>query len=214
MKYAELIVDSVEPDNENTMYLSPSKLNCSQFFSPNVFDKATIKNCSIEQITSGGLVGVFTSLKPLSKVYITVFQPIAVMVFYDTKQIEANLKLVGFENIKISDINIKDEESGQKIQTKLVEAQKPKGVKNIEVDVEVTKQTYKEKNPYKKKESILDKYMNSGTNKLYNKNNEPVNENKYYSKKEEITTTTTTTEVKGTKPSYYSKRFNFRFHKQ
>ena len=79
--YAELVVDSVEPEQQNIMYLSPSKLHFSQFLSPNVFDKATIKNCSIEQINSGGLVGVFTSLKPLAKVNIIVYQPIAVMVF-------------------------------------------------------------------------------------------------------------------------------------
>jgi len=157
MEYAELIVDLVEPEKENTMYLSPSKLNCSQFFAPNVFDKAIIKNCSIEQINSGGLVGIFTSLKPLAKVSITVHQPIAVMVIYDTKQIEANLKLVGFENIKTSDITIKDEESGQRISTKLIEAQKPKGVRKIDVELEVTKTSYKNTNPYKK-EHNLDRY--------------------------------------------------------
>ena len=156
MEYAELIVDLVEPEKENTMYLSPSKLNCSQFFAPNVFDKATIKNCSIEQINSGGLVGIFTSLKPLAKVNITVHQPIAVMVIYDTKQIEANLKLVGFENIKTSDINIKDEESGQRIGTKLIEAQKPKGRK-VGVELEVSKTSYKNINSYKK-DYNLDKY--------------------------------------------------------
>ena len=157
MSYAELVVDFVEPDKENTMYLSPSKLSCSKFLMPNVFDKATIKNCSIDQITSDALVGVFTSLKPLAKVNIIVFQPIAVMVFYDTNQIEANLKLVGFEKIKITDINIKDEETGQIIPTKSIEAQKPKGKKNIEVDIEVTKTTNKE-NIFKKRDSILDKY--------------------------------------------------------
>ena len=160
MSYAELIVDLEEPEKENIMYLSPSKLNCSQFFAPNVFDKATIKNCSIEQINSGGLVGIFTSLKPLSKVYITVHQPIAVMIFYDTKQIEANLKLVGFENIKISDINVKDEESGQRIGTKLIEAQKPKGVRKVNVELEVAKTSYKNTNLYKK-EYNLDKYKDT-----------------------------------------------------
>ena len=164
MSYAELIVDLVEPEKENVMYLSPSKLNCTQFFAPNVFDKATIKNCSIEQINSGGLVGIFTSLKPLSKVNITVHQPIAVMIFYDTKQIEANLKLVGFENIKVSDINIKDEESGQKIATKLIEAQKPKGKRKVDIDVEVTKTSYKNNNQYKN-EYNLDKYTSADTKK-------------------------------------------------
>ena len=157
--YAELVVDLVEPEEQNIMYLSPSKLHCSQFLSPNVFDKATIKNCSIEQINSGGLVGIFTSLKPLAKVTIIVHQPIAVMVFYDTKQIEANLKLVGFENIKISDTNVKEEETGQLVQTKLIEAQKPKGKKNIDVEIEVEKTTYKA--PYNKKEKynkIYEKY--------------------------------------------------------
>ena len=164
MSYAELIVDLVEPDKENTMYLSPLKLKCSQFLMPNVFDKAIIKNCPIEQITSGALVGVFTSLKPLAKVNIIVFQPIAVMVFYDTKQIEANLKLVGFENIKITDINIKDEETGQKIPTKSIEAQKPKGKRNIDIDIEITKATYEKTNPHKK-DSLSGKYNNISNNK-------------------------------------------------
>ena len=35
------------------------------------------------------------------------------MIDYDCKQIEANLKLAGFENIKISDVNIKDPKTGQ-----------------------------------------------------------------------------------------------------
>ena len=81
------------------------------------------------------------------------------MVFYDTKQIEANLKLVGFENIKISDTNVKEEETGQLVQTKLIEAQKPKGKKNIDVEIEVEKSTYKA--PYNKKEKynkIYEKY--------------------------------------------------------
>ena len=194
MSYAELIVDLVEPDKENTMYLSPSKLNCSQFFAPNVFDKATIKNCSIEQINSGGLVGIFTSLKPLAKVNITVHQPIAVMIFYDTKQIEANLKLVGFENIKISDINIKDEESGQRISTKLIEAQKPKGVRKVDVEFEVTKTSYKNTNPYQK-DYNLDKYKD--TKKASYE----------ISREYKSTGNNVSNEGNGNNKGYYSKRF-------
>ena len=150
MPYAQLVVDSVEPNDQNTMYLSPSKLYCTQFFSPNVFDRATIRNCSIDQITSGGLVGVFTSLKPLAKIQITVFQPISVMLDYDTNQIESNLKLVGFENIRILDTNFKDEESGLRIPSKSIEAQKPKGKRNVNIGFEVAKTSYKETKPYKK----------------------------------------------------------------
>ena len=163
MSYAQLIVDSVEPDDENTMYLSPSKLYCSKFFAPNVFDRATIKNCSIDQITSDGLVGVFTSLKPLAKINIVVFQPITVMIDYDTNQIEANLKLVGFENIRIIDTNIKDEESGQRIPSKSIEAQKPKGKRNIDIGFGVTKTSYKETKPYKKEFKY--ESSNTGSNK-------------------------------------------------
>ena len=194
MSYAELIVDLVEPEKENTMYLSPSKLNCSQFFAPNVFDKATIKNCSIDQINSGGLVGIFTSLKPLAKVNITVHQPIAVMIFYDTKQIEANLKLVGFENIKVSDINIKDEESGQRIGTKLIEAQKPKGVRKVDVGIEVTKTSYKNTNPYKK-EYNLDKFKET-------------NKNSYEIRREyKFTGDRANNEENGNNKGYYSRKF-------
>ena len=37
------------------------------------------------------------------------------MVNYDSKQIEANLILAGFENIKITDINYQDEKLKNKI---------------------------------------------------------------------------------------------------
>ena len=212
MSYAELVVDLVEPDRENTMYLSPSKLNCSQFLMPNVFDKATIKNCTIDQITSTGLVGVFTSLKPLAKVNIIVFQPIEVMVFYDTKQIEANLKLVGFENIKITDINIKNEETGQKIPTKSIEAQKPKGKRNVDVDIEVTKMKYKETNSYKK-ESASDKY-----NDISNNKNDYEISSGYKSTGKKIYNSNlpgNTSETKESKTGYTSKRFKMtNFYKE
>ena len=212
MSYAELVVDLVEADRENTMYLSPSKLNCSQFLMPNVFDKATIKNCTIDQITSTGLVGVFTSLKPLAKVNIIVFQPIEVMVFYDTKQIEANLKLVGFENIKITDINIKNEETGQKIPTKSIEAQKPKGKRNVDVDIEVTKMKYKETNSYKK-ESASDKFNNISNNK-----NDYEISSDYNSTGKRIINSNlpeNTSETKGSKTGYTSKRFKMtNFYKE
>ena len=194
MSYAELIVDLVEPEKENTMYLSPAKLNCSKFFAPNVFDKATIKNCSIEQINSGGLVGIFTSLKPLCKVNITVHQPIAVMIFYDTKQIEANLKLVGFENIKISDINVKDEESGQRIATKLIEAQKPKGIRKVDVELEVSKTSYKNTIPYKK-DYNLDKYKDTKKTTYE------------ISREYKSTGNNVNNEGKGNNKGYYSNRF-------
>lgn len=149
MSFAELVVDTVEPEEEDVMYLKPSKLSTSVYLASNIFDQATIRNCSVEKITSGGLAGIFSSLKPLAKINITVFQPIAVMIIYDSKQIEANLKLAGFENIKISDVNIKDPKTGQTIQTQSIEAQKPESKRNSDIIVEVRKTAYKESKPSK-----------------------------------------------------------------
>ena len=149
MSFTELVVDNIEPEEEDVMYLRPSKLNTSVYLASNIFDQATIRNCPVEKITSSGLAGIFSSLKPLAKINITVFQPIAVMVFYDSKQIEANLKLAGFENIKISDINIKDQKTGQIIQTQSIEAQKPESKRNSDIVVEVRKTAYKENKPSK-----------------------------------------------------------------
>ena len=56
------------------------------------------------------LTGLPTTVSPLQR-------PIAVMIDYDCKQIEANLKLAGFEDISSSNINIKDEKTGHMIQT-------------------------------------------------------------------------------------------------
>ena len=149
MSFAELVVDNIEPEEEDVMYLRPSKLNTSVYLASNIFDQATIRNCPVEKITSSGLAGIFSSLKPLAKINITVFQPIAVMVFYDSKQIEANLKLAGFENIEISDVNIKDQKTGQIIQTQSIEAQKPESKRNSDIVVEVRKTAYKENKPSK-----------------------------------------------------------------
>ena len=118
MSFNELIIDSIEPeDKEEAMYIKPSRINTTKFLSQNIFDQATIKHSSVEQITSNGLSYIFSSLKPLGKINIIVHQPIGVMIFYDSKQIEANLKLAGFENIKISDIKYNDEITKHEIQT-------------------------------------------------------------------------------------------------
>ena len=150
MSYTELVVDTVEPEGDDVMYLLPSKLSSSKYLSSNTFDLATIKNCPVEKITSGGLVGRYASLKPLSKINIIVYQPIAVMLSYDSKQIEANLKLAGFEDIKISDVNVKDEKTGKYIQTQSIEATKPESKRIANISVQIQKTKYKENKPYKK----------------------------------------------------------------
>ena len=184
MSYTELLVDTIEPEGggEDIMYLLPSKLSSSKYLASNIFDQATIKNCPVEKITSGGLIGVFASLKPLAKINIIVYQPIAVMLSYDSKQIEANLKLAGFEDIKINDINIKDDKTGKLIQTQSIEATKPESKRNVNINIQVQKINYKENKPYRKDnydEPLKNRYnvttKTTTTTETYNYGNRPKN---------------------------------------
>lgn len=233
MSFTEIIVDKVEPEGEDIMYILPSKFSSCKYLSSNTFDQATIRNCPVEKITSGGLIGIFSSLKPLGKITIIVDQPIAVMLFYDSKQIEANLKLAGFENIKIEDVTIKDTKTGQQIQTQKLEAEKPESKKSHDVTVEVQKTSYIKPNKEENKkyeitkttviESEISQEYKPRGNKTYVKNqvkeekieddkSNSINEenvrpkNRTYVKKEE--TITTTSQIGNEKPKYqYRKRF-------
>ena len=221
MSFAEIVVDKVEPKEDDVMYIYPSKLSTSKYLAPNTFDRATIRNCPVEQVTTTGLIGIFASLKPLAKINIEVFQPIAVMIDYDAKQIEANLKLAGFENIQISDVTITNEKTGQKIQTQEIEAQKPESKRNVDVVVEVKKSSYKDTSrPYTKndnrynnisttKTTIIESTSNTGYqprgNRTYVQREQQVEErpkNRTYVREEE----TTTTETKGGRTTGYYKR--------
>ena len=182
MSFAELIIDSKEPEeNAEAMYIKPSRFNTTKYLSQNVFEQATIKHCSVDQITSNGLSGIFSSLKPLGKINVIVHQPIGVMVFYDSKQIEANLKLAGFENIKIKDINYNDEVTQHEIQTQEIEAEKPESKRNSEVAIEIKKEIYKEKKPIENNKVISVKVTHNSSND-YNNSYKPIN--KTYVRKE------------------------------
>ena len=192
MSFNELIIDSIEPeDKQEAMYIKPSRINTTKYLSQNIFDQATIRHSSVEQITSNGLSGIFSSLKPLGKINIIVHQPIGVMIFYDSKQIEANLKLAGFENIKISDIKYNDEITKHEVQTQEIEAEKPESKRNIDVTIEIKKTTYKEQKPmttYKEQKPLennkfISTKVTSSSKGDYNNSYKPKG-NKTYVKKE------------------------------
>ena len=155
MSLDELIIDTIEPEDKDTMYIHPSRINTAKYLSKNIFDKAIIKHSTVDQITLNGLLSIYSSLKQEGKITIIVHQPIEIMVNYDSKQIEANLILAGFENIKITDINYQDEKLKNKIQTQQIEAEKIKNQKNYDIKIEVKKTTYKEKKPIENKINIL-----------------------------------------------------------
>ena len=207
MSFVELVVDRKPPEGDDIMYLLPSKLSTSKYLASNTFDLATIKNCPVEKITSSGLSGIFSCLKPQGKINIIVFQPIAVMLFYDSKQIEANLKLAGFEDIQISDISIEDEKTGKNIQTQSIEAIKPLSKRGGDIKIEIRKSKYEEVKPSYKKEkreireepvktkyNVITKTTTTETNTGYKPRNKtyvkqevkeelPVEEKKSYSRK-------------------------------
>ena len=146
---AELVIDTeeVENDDDNVLFLNPKHIRGVKFCALNTFDYVTIKHCPTEKLNSGALIGIFNSLKPGAEVYIEVNQPISVMLEYDSKQIEANLRLVGFENIEYSEKT--DKVNGVGLTVGSLTAKKPLTKQN-NIQIEITKSeknyTYQGKN--------------------------------------------------------------------
>ena len=185
MSFAELIIDTKEPEgNDDAMFIKSSRFNTTKYLAQNTFDQATVKHSTVEQITSNGLSGIFASLKPLGKIHIIVHQPIAVMIFYDSKQIEANLKLAGFENIQTRDVTITDDKTGKMIQTQSIEATKPESKRNPDINIEVIKAKYKQERKPVKEEPPRNRF----------------NVGNVTTKTTTTTTTTTKTDTSGYKP--------------
>ena len=150
---AELIIDTVDIDDDNILFLTPNHIRGVKYCASNIFDYATIKNCPTEKLNSGSLIGVFNSLKPGAEVYIVVNQPISVMLEYDSKQIEANLRLVGFEDIKYEETADKKNGTGLLIGT--LTATKPVNKeKDIQFEIINTANQYSYRNKSEKKRDI------------------------------------------------------------
>ena len=134
---AELIIDTEEIDDENVLFLTPNHITGVKYCASNIFDYASIAHCPTEKLNSGVLIGVFNSLKPSAELSIIVDQPISVMSEYDSKQIEANLRLVGFEDIKYNEKNSTDKRLLEGILT----ATKPVN-KEKDIHIEIIKNEY------------------------------------------------------------------------
>lgn len=153
---AELIIDTEEIDNEDVLFLKPNYIRGSRFCASNIFDYASIKHCPTEKLNSGSLVGIFNSLKPGAEISIIVNQPISVMLEYDSKQIEANLKLVGFIDIKYEERNSTDKKNGIGLIEGVLTAIKPVN-KEKDIQIEIVKREYNYKNNENKKERVNDR---------------------------------------------------------
>ena len=162
MSKIELIIDTIDKKGDDILFLHPEHMNGAKFCASNTFDKATINNCPTEKLSSGNLIGIYNTLKPGAEISVTVFQPIAIMLPYDSKQIEANLQLVGFENIEINEKYVSVKKGVPSTTIVVVTATKPVGKgkqdyenekkndKNIEKIIEKKENKYfEEKKPKK-----------------------------------------------------------------
>ena len=149
---AELIIDTEEIiDDEDILFLKPNYIRGVRYCASNIFDYASIKHCPTEKLNSSSLIGIFNSLKPGAEISIIVNQPISVMLEYDSKQIEANLKLVGFENIKYEERKSTDKKNGIGLIEGVLTATKPiNKEKDIQIEIIKKEYSYKNKNENKR----------------------------------------------------------------
>lgn len=152
---AELIIDTEEIDDEDVLFLTPNHIKGVKFMAFNTFDYVTIKHCPTEKLNSSSLIGIFNSLKPGAEIYIEVNQPISVMLEFDSKQIEANLRLVGFENINYTEKI--DKKKGIGITFGIITATKPFNKQNnVQIEIAKKERSYTYQNDKKKENNLRD----------------------------------------------------------
>ena len=138
----ELIIGNEPISGDNIMYILPDNLSSIKFIESNVFDSAIIKDCKVSSITSLALSYIFRAMKPEGRVEIVISQPMLVMQSLDSKQIEAHVEHVGFENISTEETMYVDDKNGKQFPTISVICYKPNGDKDnqrIELRKEVKK---------------------------------------------------------------------------
>ena len=140
----ELIIDSEDTykDLDNISYIHPSHLSMIKSLSSNQYSRVSIKNTHVDDITPYVLLNLYGKVKVDCQIEIIVYQPVAVMQFYDAKQLEANALLAGFADVKINDTTYVDYKTQRKMDTLSVSFIKPKRRtfegENVEVNVSST----------------------------------------------------------------------------
>ena len=115
----KLIVDSEDNyiDEEDIFYIPGPHISELKCVRPNQFSEATIINTDVDYLTSYALSNLYTTLQPNAKVSIIISQPVAVMQEYDAKQVEANARLAGFNDIDMNSTSYTDPKSKREIPT-------------------------------------------------------------------------------------------------
>ena len=133
----ELIIDSEDTykDLDNISYIHPSHLNMIKSLTSNQYSRVSIKNTNVDDISAYVLLNLYGKVKVGGQVEIIVYQPVAVMQFYDAKQLEANALLAGFADVKINDTTYVDYKTQRKMETLSVSFIKPE--RRIQGDKEI-----------------------------------------------------------------------------
>ena len=164
-----LIID--KSDNyshlENYFYINSSNLLKIKNLSNEQFSTVTIKNTKVELITPLFLTNLFAKMKIKGKGEIIISEPISVMQSHEAKIIIANLKIGGFEEIKLNESLFFDERVNKKIPTLSVTFIRSEKRGNLQEEI------------YKKNENRIN---NTGGNKrrsnTQNKNNNNISNRK------------------------------------
>ena len=97
-----LIIDGKEQhlDNDNAIVIHPKKLNLANMFEKNSFNKAIIRNSTVDDLKALSFFNIAQALKTGGTLEIIVCQPITVLQGVDADELEAKAKLGGFRDIK------------------------------------------------------------------------------------------------------------------
>ena len=174
-----LIIDTSDTYSniENYFYINPSNLAKIKSLSSEQFSSVIIKNTKIDLITPLILTNLFTKMKINGKGEIIISEPISVMQSFEAKTIIANLKIGGFDEIKINDSFFFDEKYKKKIPTLSVNFIRPEKRGNLQEETykkyenKINKLSEKDKGGIKRK-SINQNMKNSSSNKRINTQNE------------------------------------------
>ncbi len=136
MEPLSLVVDSNDAylEDGSVFYIHPHRLGTLRALQNNCLEKCNIQNSPVADLTGFNFVKILEKLKPKAPVEVIIDQPVTVMQDYDAKQVEANAKLAGFENVEITSGTYTNPE-GKDCNTLIVTFNKPEKTKS---DVEVT----------------------------------------------------------------------------
>jgi hypothetical protein len=138
----KLIVDNDDTyqDESDVFLTSPQHMGCLKVVKPQTFDSALIQNAHVDDLSAFALTQLFTVLKMGARATIVITQPVLVMQDYDVKQVEANARLAGFEDISVSETTFVEPKSGKELTTQQLDLVKTEN-EDSGTKVKTTKQT-------------------------------------------------------------------------